>query len=196
MLFFCLHWSDVESDGVSLSQRASGPRIYFTPWQIPGTTDSCLHSSSLSHDSRLRCGIADLYYVLYGRTRPTCLAIPEVSIACRPHRNTYAFNLVSSTLLSFYTALGHGRPSSLMHSRVACLNLWVNVSWFVAPYLCSCVIKVVNVDELHQSGLSQLKLFLVVCEFPDVAIMYNLTCCDFAEIMFNKTLNPKSLSYV
>lgn len=30
-----------------------------------------------SHDSRLRCGLADLYYTLYGRTRPTCLPDPD-----------------------------------------------------------------------------------------------------------------------
>ena len=35
-------------------------------------------SCSLSFDSRLRCGVADLYYVMYGRTRPSCLPIPEV----------------------------------------------------------------------------------------------------------------------
>ncbi|KAK7101291.1 hypothetical protein V1264_024091 [Littorina saxatilis] len=32
---------------------------------------------SLSFDSRLRCGVADMYYVMYGRTRPSCLPIPE-----------------------------------------------------------------------------------------------------------------------
>ncbi|GFN99666.1 hypothetical protein PoB_002617200 [Plakobranchus ocellatus] len=30
-----------------------------------------------SYDSRLRCGLADLYYTLYGRQRPTCLPEPE-----------------------------------------------------------------------------------------------------------------------
>ncbi|KAI0209910.1 Transcription initiation factor TFIID subunit 2 [Lamellibrachia satsuma] len=30
-----------------------------------------------SHDSRLRCDVADLYFTLYGRTRPSCLPIPE-----------------------------------------------------------------------------------------------------------------------
>uniref|UniRef100_A0A2C9LKD2 Transcription initiation factor TFIID subunit 2 n=1 Tax=Biomphalaria glabrata TaxID=6526 RepID=A0A2C9LKD2_BIOGL len=31
-----------------------------------------------SHDSRLRCGLADLYFILYGRQRPTCLPVPEI----------------------------------------------------------------------------------------------------------------------
>ncbi|XP_059158232.1 transcription initiation factor TFIID subunit 2-like [Physella acuta] len=31
----------------------------------------------VSSDSRLRCGLADLYFTLYGRQRPTCLPIPE-----------------------------------------------------------------------------------------------------------------------
>lgn len=34
-------------------------------------------NTGLPHDSRLRCGLADLYYSLYGRTRPTSLPIPE-----------------------------------------------------------------------------------------------------------------------
>ncbi|CAC5377567.1 TAF2 [Mytilus coruscus] len=34
-------------------------------------------NSTLSHDSRLRCDVADLYFTLYGRTRPTCLVIPD-----------------------------------------------------------------------------------------------------------------------
>lgn len=33
----------------------------------------------LSHDSRLRCDIVDIYYTLYGVRRPICLPIPELS---------------------------------------------------------------------------------------------------------------------
>lgn len=33
----------------------------------------------LSHDSRLRCELVDLYYTLYGIRRPTCLPIPELA---------------------------------------------------------------------------------------------------------------------
>ncbi|CAL1530604.1 unnamed protein product [Lymnaea stagnalis] len=32
-----------------------------------------------SYDSRLRCGLADLYFTLYGRQRPTCLPVPETT---------------------------------------------------------------------------------------------------------------------
>ena len=35
-------------------------------------------STTFAHDSRLRCGVADLYYALYGRSRPPCLPLPEV----------------------------------------------------------------------------------------------------------------------
>jgi len=35
-------------------------------------------SAAFAHDSRLRCGVADLYYTLYGRSRPPCLPLPEV----------------------------------------------------------------------------------------------------------------------
>ena len=37
-------------------------------------------SSSLSHDSRLRCGVADFYFVLFGRYRPSCLAKQDVRL--------------------------------------------------------------------------------------------------------------------
>lgn len=33
----------------------------------------------LSHDSRLRCELVDLYYTLYGIRKPTCLPIPELA---------------------------------------------------------------------------------------------------------------------
>lgn len=33
----------------------------------------------LSHDTRLRCDLVDLYYTLYGSKRPVCLPIPELA---------------------------------------------------------------------------------------------------------------------
>lgn len=33
----------------------------------------------LSHDTRLRCDLVDLYYALYGSRRPACLPIPELA---------------------------------------------------------------------------------------------------------------------
>lgn len=36
-----------------------------------------LMNSGCCEDSRLRCGVVDLYHTLYGRTRPSCLHIPE-----------------------------------------------------------------------------------------------------------------------
>src|SRR6218665_186108 len=40
---------------------------------------NCICSSTrFAYDSRLRCAIADLYYVLYGRSRPSCLRTPDV----------------------------------------------------------------------------------------------------------------------
>ncbi|XP_077546800.1 transcription initiation factor TFIID subunit 2-like [Haemaphysalis longicornis] len=38
-----------------------------------------LMSSGLSHDSRLRCAVVDLYYVLYGKSRPSCLPVPDAN---------------------------------------------------------------------------------------------------------------------
>lgn len=38
-----------------------------------------IFSCTFSFDSRLRCDAADVYFTLYGRTRPSCLPIPDVS---------------------------------------------------------------------------------------------------------------------
>lgn len=38
-----------------------------------------LRSGSLPHDSKMRCSLIDLYFVLYGRRQPTCLPTSEVS---------------------------------------------------------------------------------------------------------------------
>lgn len=33
----------------------------------------------LSHDTRIRCDLVDLYYTLYGNRRPICIPLPELS---------------------------------------------------------------------------------------------------------------------
>lgn len=38
-----------------------------------------LMNTGLSHDSRIRCAVVDLYYVLYGKIRPSCLPVPELT---------------------------------------------------------------------------------------------------------------------
>ncbi|XP_025837308.1 transcription initiation factor TFIID subunit 2 isoform X2 [Agrilus planipennis] len=40
----------------------------------------------LSHDSRLRCDLVDLYYILYGIRRPLCLPIKEVEGLLKPQK--------------------------------------------------------------------------------------------------------------
>ncbi|XP_069134211.1 transcription initiation factor TFIID subunit 2-like [Argopecten irradians] len=51
-----------------------------------------LMNITLSHDSRLRCDIADLYFTLYGRTRPTCLGIPESLVVFNLKEKKAKFN--------------------------------------------------------------------------------------------------------
>lgn len=41
----------------------------------------------LSHDTRLRCDLVDLYYKLYGSKRPTCLPIPELAGVLKPQKH-------------------------------------------------------------------------------------------------------------
>lgn len=38
-----------------------------------------LMNCQLSHDSRIRCDIVDLYYTLYGSKKPVCVSIPELT---------------------------------------------------------------------------------------------------------------------
>lgn len=51
-----------------------------------------LMNITLSDDSRLRCDIADLYFTLYGRTRPTCLGIPESLVVFNLKEKKAKFN--------------------------------------------------------------------------------------------------------
>lgn len=40
----------------------------------------------LSHDTKLRCDLVDLYYTLYGNKRPVCLPIPELAGVMKPQK--------------------------------------------------------------------------------------------------------------
>ncbi|XP_031349697.1 transcription initiation factor TFIID subunit 2 [Photinus pyralis] len=42
----------------------------------------------LSHDTRLRCDLVDLYFVLYGTRRPTCLPNPETEALYKPQKQS------------------------------------------------------------------------------------------------------------
>lgn len=45
-----------------------------------------LINGMLSHDSKLRCDLVDLYYTLYGTKRPLCLPIPELVNLLKPKK--------------------------------------------------------------------------------------------------------------
>ncbi|XP_012265791.1 transcription initiation factor TFIID subunit 2 isoform X2 [Athalia rosae] len=45
-----------------------------------------LINGMLSHDTKLRCDLVDLYYTLYGSKRPLCLPIPELAAMTRPRK--------------------------------------------------------------------------------------------------------------
>lgn len=44
--------------------------------------DGCFfpYSIGTSHDWRLRCGAVDLYFTLFGLSRPSCLPLPELGL--------------------------------------------------------------------------------------------------------------------
>lgn len=55
--------------------------------------DSCM----LSHDTRMRCSLVDLYYVLYGKRRPVCIPIPELAALLKPQKvDTFVESEVST----------------------------------------------------------------------------------------------------
>lgn len=43
-------------------------------------------SGMLSHDTKLRCDLVDLYYTLYGTKRPVCLPVPELASLIKPQK--------------------------------------------------------------------------------------------------------------
>lgn len=45
-----------------------------------------IFSGMLSHDTRLRCDLVDLYFALYGSRRPQCLQSNEMSNLVKPQR--------------------------------------------------------------------------------------------------------------
>lgn len=53
--------------------------MYFHIFAIHFHVLSTFCSCMLSHDTRLRCDLVDLYYTLYGIRRPMCLPVPELA---------------------------------------------------------------------------------------------------------------------
>lgn len=88
----------------------------------------------LSHDSRLRCELVDLYYTLYGIRKPTCLPIPELAgvLNLQKHdvKKMKSFSTIqkSSTITSAVEtkrnspALKEG-PSDIIVDNLECVNV-------------------------------------------------------------------------
>lgn len=62
-----------------------------------------LMNNCLSHNSKLRCAVVDLYYTFYGRGRPSCLPIPEVKMI-ELFKNSL-FETIKYFLFIFYSSL-------------------------------------------------------------------------------------------
>ncbi|KAK3592160.1 hypothetical protein CHS0354_019451 [Potamilus streckersoni] len=67
----------------ALALLIANPPFTRTTTDSPLNTEHLVHrlwkmmNTGFSNDSRLRCAIADLYFILYGRVRPSALAIPQ-----------------------------------------------------------------------------------------------------------------------
>ncbi|RWS10616.1 Transcription initiation factor TFIID subunit 2-like protein, partial [Dinothrombium tinctorium] len=62
-------------------------------------------NNCLSHDSKLRCGVVDLYYTLFGRGRPNCLPKPELSVVVNLKEKKAHVNTPLETSVSIITIL-------------------------------------------------------------------------------------------
>lgn len=88
----------------------------------------------LSHDSRLRCELVDLYYTLYGTRRPTCLPIPELAGVMQKHdvKKMKSFSTVqkSSTATTALETKRNNSPSIkegssdiIVDNNLECVNV-------------------------------------------------------------------------
>ncbi|KAL5016218.1 hypothetical protein ScPMuIL_005807 [Solemya velum] len=74
-----------------------------------------LMNSILSHDSRLRCGASDLYFLLYGRTRPAVIPIPKgvVVLNLKEKRTMMNPSMVPKTIVFHKEGEGEKFQSSI-----------------------------------------------------------------------------------
>lgn len=93
----------------------------------------------LSHDTRLRCDLVDLYYTLYGTRRPTCLPIPETEGLYKPQKQkpmgdikpkSFTTHLPTSCLIpddkkivSPPTATKEGPSDIIIDDTLECINV-------------------------------------------------------------------------
>ena len=67
-----------------------------------------LMNCTFAHDSRLRSDVADFYYVMYGRVRPSCLPIPEnvIVVNLKERRTMSSHSLVDDPAAYSLSPLG------------------------------------------------------------------------------------------
>lgn len=56
------------------------PKVIRTPHNFTFCLHLTFFFSGTSHDWRLRCDAVNLYYTLFGLTRPSCLPLPELGL--------------------------------------------------------------------------------------------------------------------
>ncbi|XP_072045257.1 LOW QUALITY PROTEIN: transcription initiation factor TFIID subunit 2-like [Amphiura filiformis] len=74
-------------------------------------------NSGTSHDSRLRCDAVDFYYVLFGKSRPSCLPIPELGMVLNlKERKTTLNPALIPDSESYEKWYGKGKKNPEFHS--------------------------------------------------------------------------------
>lgn len=117
-----------------------GNKLVDDLWCKADLCDSCM----LSHDTRMRCSLVDLYYVLYGKRRPVCIPIPELAALLKPQKvDTFVESEVSidrDSLLSvnqilFCDMLFYSVFFFFFPQRVICVKV-LDRSWYSAWVSC------------------------------------------------------------
>lgn len=75
-LFDILEIVKSSNKNVQFSNKAVNTLFFW----ISFTSSSSIPFSGTSHDWRLRCDAVNLYYVMFGLTRPSCLPLPELGL--------------------------------------------------------------------------------------------------------------------
>ncbi|CAH2285827.1 transcription initiation factor TFIID subunit 2 isoform X1 [Pelobates cultripes] len=75
-----------------------------------------LMNSGTSHDWRLRCGAVDLYHILFGLSRPSCLPLPELGLVLNLKEKKAVLNptIIPEPITSNLESV----PSANMHGQV------------------------------------------------------------------------------
>uniref|UniRef100_A0A1B6LDU4 Transcription initiation factor TFIID subunit 2 n=1 Tax=Graphocephala atropunctata TaxID=36148 RepID=A0A1B6LDU4_9HEMI len=109
-----------------------------------------LFNCMLSHDTRMRCSLVDLYFVLYGKKRPTCMPIPELAALLKPQRVDSFIESELSVMKSSHSQ-SEGMEVSMSLKRKAASPL-KELEVVTADDLGVATVEVIGADDTNKSS--------------------------------------------